>query len=439
MMQTAIRWLALALVPLMLSTFVACEDDPTDPGPDPDPEPQEAELSGTITDERVLSADTTYTMEGMVTVEDGGVLRIPAGTVILGDVNVQPTFLVVRQGGQIYAEGTADAPIVFTSSNPAGQRARGDWGGIVINGRSLCNFPAEECVGEGNSGTYGGDQLDDNSGVMTYVRIEYAGYEVSSGNELNALTLNGVGSGTTLHHIQAHYGSDDGIEFFGGTVDLKYAIVTGASDDSFDYSTGWQGRGQFWIAQQDPDDAGNGFEVDGNEQDYDAEPFTKPTIYNVTLVGKGSGGSAGESESGMLLRRGTAGEIRNAVVLGFGAGGLDIDEAETVDRVDSGDLVVANSIFFENTPNFSDDDDDEGIDDEAIGTTAAWENRVTDPGLAAPYDRNAPDFRPGEGSAALEGVAAPPEDDFFDAVEFLGGVSPEGTPWYEGWITLDQS
>lgn len=438
MIQTVSRWLRLALVPLALSTLIACEDDPTDPDPGP-PQQTDVVLAGAITGERILSADTTYILQGTVTVDDAGVLRIPAGTLILGDVNAPPTVLIVRQGGQIYAEGTADAPIVFTSSNPPGQRARGDWGGIVINGRSLCNYPAEDCVGEGNSGTYGGDQLDDNSGVMTYVRIEYAGYEVSSGNELNALTLNGVGSGTTLHHIQAHFGSDDGIEFFGGTVDLKYALVTGASDDSFDYSTGWRGRGQFWIAQQDPNDAGNGFEVDGNEADYDAEPFTSPVIYNVTLVGKGGTGSASESEIGLLLRRGTAGAVHNAVVMGFGVGGLDIDNTETVDRVDSGDLVVANSIFFENTPNFSADDDDDGIDDEAIGTASAWGNRVTDPGLIAPYDRQAPDFRPADGSAALEGFATPPEDDFFDTVDFAGGVSPDGTPWYEGWITLEQS
>ncbi|WP_419940424.1 hypothetical protein [Candidatus Palauibacter sp.] len=158
-------------------------------------------------------------------------------------------------------------------------------GGVVLNGRSNCNFPSDECVGEGNSGPYGGTITDDDSGQLSYVRIEYGGLEVSFGNELNGLTLNGVGSGTQLDHIQSHYGSDDGIELFGGTVDLKYAYVTGASDDSFDYSTGWQGRGQFWAAQQDPHDADNGFEVDGNEENFDAEPFTDPDIYNVTLVG----------------------------------------------------------------------------------------------------------------------------------------------------------
>src|SRR5690606_31931571 len=261
------------------------------------------------------------------------------------------------------------APVVFTSENPAGERERGDWGGIVLNGRSICNFPADECVGEGSSGQYGGDQLDDNSGRIVYTRIEFAGYEESFGNELNALTLNGVGSGTEIHHVQTHYGSDDGFEWFGGTVDAKYLLATGISDDSFDYSTGWQGRGQFWIAQQDPDDADNGFEVDGNEDDTEYEPYTAPTIYNVTLVGKGvngEGGSAGESTTGMLVRLGAAGDIYNAVVMGFGTAGIDIDNQPTIDH----GLTIRSSIVGLNLIDTSDDDD--GIDEAAFMGTAGW-------------------------------------------------------------------
>jgi hypothetical protein len=222
-----------------------------------------ADVSGTISSDRTLYADTVYTLQGTVTVPDGVTLTVEAGTLVLGDVSVAPTALVVLQGGRLVAEGTAEAPIVFTSSNPAGSRARGDWGGVLLNGRSVCNFPdSDDCVAEGFPATYGGSILDDDSGRLAYVRIEFAGYEASLGNELNALTLNAVGSGTTLHHIQTHMGLDDGFEWFGGTVDLKYALASGISDDSFDYSTGWQGRGQFWIALQDPDDADTGFEAD---------------------------------------------------------------------------------------------------------------------------------------------------------------------------------
>lgn len=400
-----------------------------------------ADIGGTITGVRQLSADTIYTIEGLLIVDDGGELRIPAGTLLLGSTDVQPTAVIVRKGGKIFSEGTADAPVVFTSAAPVGQRNRGDWGGIVLNGQSLCNFPAGECVGEGNSGEYGGTVVDDNSGRMVYTRIEFAGFEVSFGNELNALTMNGVGSGTELHHIQTHYGSDDGFEWFGGTVDLKYALATGISDDSFDYSTGWQGKGQFWIAQHDPNDADHGFEVDGNEDNFDATPLTNPTIYNVTLIGKGpngEGGAAGESTRGMLLRRGTGGDIANAIIMGFGTSGFDVDNAETVARIGSGDFSVKSFIVFSNANNF--DTDSDGIDEQAIFETAGWGNRVIDPDLANPFDRANPDFRPSAGSPATTGfTAVPAGDSFFTDVDFIGAVGPGADEWYKGWTTTDPS
>ncbi len=390
-----------------------------------------ASLRGVITGTRTLHADTTYLLQGVVTVADGGELRIPAGTVVKGDVSVQPTALIVRTGGKLFSEGAADAPVVFTSSSPAGERRPGDWGGVVINGKSLCNFPAKACVGEGSSGTYGGGDRDDDSGVVTYTRIEFAGYEISLGNELNALTLNGVGAGTQISHVQTNVGLDDGIEFFGGTVDLKYALVTNASDDSFDYSTGWQGRGQFWIAQQDPDDANNGIEVDGNEDDYNATPFTAPVIYNITLVGNGSGGEGGtESDVGLHLRRGAAGALYNAVVLGFGDTGLDVDNQETLDN----GLELRNSVLADNKTAFSADDD--GFED-AFFNTSDWGNRIVeDAMLADPYNRDAPDFTPQAGSPLLTGAATPPNDDFFTATDYIGAADPDGPKWWTGWTSF---
>ena len=399
-------------------------------------------LSGSIETDLTLDATQTYIITGVVTVEDGASLTIPAGTLLKGSTQVQPSALMVRTGGQIFSNGTESEPVVFTSDAPVGERQRGDWGGVVINGRSICNFPADECVGEGASGPYGGSQLDDDSGSMTYTRIEFAGYEVSFGNELNALTLNGVGSGTTLEYLQTHYGSDDGFEWFGGTVDLKYAIATGISDDSFDYSTGWQGRGQFWIAQQDPDDADNGFEVDGNEDNFDATPWTDPTIYNVTLVGKGpngAGGTAGESVDGLRLRRGTGGDIFNAIVIGFGGSGVDVDNAETVGRYS-----VQNSIIALNGGDGDIDGDPDGFQ-VAVDTTTAWNNMVgTDPMLMDAFNRTVPDFRPGPGSPALASAgngATPPDDGFFDiTAAYIGAVDPDAaTQWFEGWITLAQN
>lgn len=439
-MKKASRKILDSLGPAVAAVVLAgaCGDDGTTPAtPTPRPsaagQASAANLFGTIDGTRTLHPDTTYFLKGIVTVRAGGELRIPAGTVVQGDATVPPTALIVRTGGKIYSEGTAADPVVFTSSNPVGERRAGDWGGVVINGRSLCNFPADACVGEGSSGRYGGADRDDDSGRIVYTRVEFAGYEVSFGNELNALTLNGVGAGTEIHHVQTNVGLDDGIEFFGGTVDLKYALVTNASDDSFDYSTGWQGRGQFWIAQQDPDDADNGFEVDGNEEDFNATPLTDPTIYNVTLVGNGPGGDGGdESADGFRLRRGAAGSIYNAVVIGFGNAGLDIDNPETVE----GDPVeLRNSVLAENKAPFSDDDD--GIDEAEYFNNSEWGNRTLDSAmLTAPYDRDAPDFTPLAGSPLLTGAAAPPDDGFFTATNYIGAAPPSGDKWWMGWTSF---
>lgn len=432
--------IGLALAGLFLGGLhLGCggDGDPFSPAP-PAPPAGTATLSGTITQSMTLDAALTYHIQGTTIVEDGATLTIPAGTLLLGDVNFSGSALIVRQGGRLVARGTAEAPIVFTSSNPAGTRRRGDWGGVVLNGRSNCNFPSDECVGEGTSGPYGGTETDDDSGELRYVRIEYGGYEVSFGNELNGLTLNGVGAGTRLDHIQSHFGSDDGIEFFGGTVDLKYAYVTGASDDSFDYSTGWQGRGQFWAAQQDPHDADNGFEVDGNEENFDAEPFTDPTIYNVTLVGKEAGtGSAGESSRGIIFRRGTAGMIYNVVILGFEKG-FDVDNEETAGRVQ-----IRNSyVFGQENRSFEGAEDNEApdIDEEALWMTAGWGNVTdVDPMLGDPFNLMMPDFRPADGSPLTEGYAEPDTSDgFFDAVDYIGAFAPGMPQWIEGWTTSDQ-
>jgi len=390
-------------------------------------------LTGTISGEMTLDAGLTYIMRGIVLVDDGGTLNIPAGTVIEGDPAVQPTALFVRQGGTLNSMGTADNPVVFTSGNPVGERRRGDWGGVVVNGHSLCNFPAGQCVGEGSSGPYGGDVMDDDSGTIVYTRIEFAGFEVSFGNELNALTLNGVGSGTEIHHVQTHMGLDDGTELFGGTVDLAYMVSSGISDDSFDYSTGWQGRGQFWLVAQDPTDADNGFEVDGNEDDFDAEPFTTPEIYNVTLIGKGlngAGGTAGESTRGMILRRGTGGNVVNTIVTGFGTEGVDVDNPETIGRA-----TLQSSIIFGNAQPSSTDDD--GIDEAAFIATVGWNNTVgTDPELADPFTwPNMPDATPA--GDVETNAATPPNDGWFDVTAaFIGAVAPGATElWYAGWTT----
>ena len=226
---------------------------------------------------------------------------------------------------------------------------------------------------------------------------------------------------------------DDGIEFFGGTVNLKYALVTGARDDSFDWTDGWTGKGQFWVAQQYGDDADNGFEVDNSSKDNEATPRSAATIYNVTLVGDPAGP---ESDNGMLIREGAAGTYANFIVTGFNKVGLDINNEATHVQADSGKLVVKNSIFFENGKgNFGDEKDDDGFDEAAFAAKNG--NKETDPELAAPFNKRAPDFTPGAGAGAVS-PAAPPADGFFDQVNFIGGVSPSNN-WTSGWTTSAQN
>lgn len=432
------RFAQVATVALLAGTVAACGDDnnPVDPSR---PQPGNATITGTISANRTLYADTTYTLQGTVLVPAGVTLTVQPGTTILGDANTPTTFLLVRPGGKLMADGTADRPIVFTSSRAAGSRQRGDWGGVVLVGSAPAN--CSNCQGEGPVGSYGGTNPDDNSGVLRYVRIEYVGQVFTADNELNGLTLYGVGRGTTIDHVQVHYGLDDGIELFGGTVNIKYALVTGAEDDSFDYSTGWSGKGQFWLAQQDPNIGDKGFEVDGNEDSYAAQPYTNPQIYNFTLVGKGPAGNAASTVSpdALHLRRGTAGKVYNGVVVGW-ANGLDIDDQDTVNRCQEGMMTVSNVLFTDISgelyePEVSKPDEFEAA---CLGQPATHQlSSVAGPLLVAPYERATPNFQPVAGSAVLTAqVAAPPTDGFFSPVNYLGAVAPTGTPWYTGWTTF---
>ncbi len=407
-------------------------------GEDDDPEPVEiveesivvdgrevVVLQGKLTEDKTLSSDYDYLLRGAVFVEDGATLTVEPGVTIYGE-QAQNGTLIVAQGGKIMAEGTADAPIVMTSDVEIGQRARGQWGGLIINGRAPSNQGIT--AGEGDTGDFGGNNPADSSGVLRYVRVEYAGIEFSPDNELNGIAFQGVGSGTVVEYVQVHMNQDDGIEMFGGTVNLKYALVTGARDDSFDWTDGWTGKGQFWVAQQYGDDADNGFENDNSSKDNEATPRSAPTIFNVTLVGDPAGP---ESDNGMLIREGAAGMYANFIVTGFNKVGLDVNNESSHKQADDGKLVVKNSIFFENgKANFGDEKDDDGFDE------AAWAkglgNKENDPNLEDPFNKDNPDFRPGSGASSMS--PAKPTDGYFDQVDFIGGVNPN-SDWTKGWTT----
>lgn len=430
--------LPLMLIGALLSAGCSEDEDNDDGGGNSGP----TVLSGTITQNMTLTADNEYLLRGGVFIGNGTnetILTIEAGTTIYGESSTQG-MLVINRGSRIMAEGTAQNPIVFTSDKPDGQRNRGDWGGLIINGRAPLNTGAE-AFGEGGTGYYGGNNPNDNSGVLRYVRVEFAGREISPDNELNGIALQGVGSGTVIDYVQVHMNKDDGIEFFGGTVNAKHVYITGCADDQFDWTDGWSGKGQFWVCQQYTDDADRGIEADNNAENNSATPRSNPAIYNLTLIGARDGGRAGVSTIGMILREGTAAQIHNAIVMNFTDCGLDVDHAETFNQAVAGNLSVANSIFHDNGEPFQTSDNDENgfpLTTTQFGEQPSASNRVGDPLLAAPYNRNTPDFRPGAGSIARNGFAVPPSDGFFDEVDFIGGIGPNNN-WIAGWTTSAQN
>jgi hypothetical protein len=387
-------------------------------------------VSGTITEDVTWTADNEYLLRGGVFVGDDvseTVLTIEAGTVIYGESSTKG-MLVVRRNSKIMAEGTAANPIVMTSDKAPGSRSRADWGGLIINGNAPLNS-GDEAWGEGGTGYYGGSDPHDNSGILRYVRVEFAGREISPDNELNGIAFQGVGDGTTVEYVQVHMNKDDGIEFFGGTVDMKYALVTGAADDSFDWTDGWTGRAQFLVAQQYGDDADQGIEADNNGEDNTATPYSNPVISNFTLIGAPNGP---ESDIGALLREGTKGTLMNGIIMGFGDCGLNVDNDQTFIHADNGDLVVDYCLFNNNAMHFSDDDD--GFDEEDFAMVTCPNNQIVSSApVVDAYDLTNPDFSPQ--NAALSG-GIQPTGGWFDNVTFIGGVDPNND-WTAGWTISD--
>jgi hypothetical protein len=390
-------------------------------------------LRGRFTNDVVLTNDTYWVLRGTVFVHEPARLIIQPGTTIIGETATRGT-LVIDRGAQIIADGTREQPIVFTSDQPVGQRNRGDWGGLIINGRAPLNLPGGVGLGEGDTGIYGGDDPNDNSGILRFVRVEFAGIEFSPDNELNGIAFQGVGRGTIVDHIQVSFNKDDGIEMFGGSVDIKHAVLTGIGDDSVDWTFGWNGRMQFVIVQQRGDDADKGIEADNNGNNNDLLPRSNPTIYNATFIGDPTTTFGAESVEGLRLREGTAGTLRNIIVMGFKTVGVNVANPSTLQQVQSGALSLSHAIFFGNlTGNFG-----SGAST-LIAANASTINAV-DPRLIDPFNLPAPNFRPAPDSPALSlAPAIPPNDGFFEVALFRGAldVDPE-KDWTLGWTRYAQ-
>ncbi|HZA94313.1 MAG TPA: hypothetical protein VE420_16940, partial [Gemmatimonadales bacterium] len=425
-----------------------------------------ATLTGNYTTDRTLYADTLYTLSGYVKFGGGSTLTIQPGTTIVGDPTVAGSSLWILRGSSIDAQGTADAPIVFTSGKPVGSRAPGDWGGILIVGNGVINR-TPPVLTEGPQGFTedysGGTDNADNSGTLRYVRIEFAGYDVSAGNgqELNSLSLYAVGSGTTLEYVQSLAGLDDSFEWWGGAVDGRYLVSYESGDDHFDWTEGYRGRNQFLIGFQSarPTPAPNagvpatdpeGFEADGCNGagcalGFATQPFSIPVFANFTLVGPGTGTPiTSGGDVGMVLRRGTGGYLTNGIVARWQRQGLSVRDPETDALMTADSLQLSNILLAENAINY---DEDAGTN---FGKAAAFAaaNHVVSPGTAASlFTSLTPaslDWTPAAGSAAASGagtVLIPAEFTigFFGTTMpntgYFGAADPAGPKWWQGWTS----
>lgn len=378
-------------------------------------------VEGSATENYTFTADKNWLLSGGIFVNDGATLTIEAGTNVYAADDGTTPFLAIKQGGQINAVGTATSPIVFTSiKSVSGNASAGDWGGIIVNGYATINVGAT-AEGEGGTGTYGGTDDTDNSGTIKYVRVEYAGKLLSTDNELNGFSFNGVGSGTTVEYIEAYKGADDGIEFFGGTVSVKYALSVGNNDDSFDWTHGWRGKGQFWVAKQLTTGGDRGIEADNNGDDNSLTPISYPTLSNITLVGADDGDG---NNQGMKLREGTKARIHNAIVTGFPKRGVQVEHDFTIANVESGELVLANSIVENASP--------------YVYTTSAGASVIPASGEFGNDQTNAitgsmlTDF---VGVTTADSADPTGLDTWFSAATYIGAVDA-ANDWTTGWTVL---
>lgn len=271
-------------------------------------------LKGELTANKTLLKDKVYALSGEYIVKTGATLTIQEGVKIVAKTDDESVdYILVQQGAKIEAVGTKENPIIMTSD----KKESGAWGGLHICGKAHTNAENGEGTSEIGNAAYGGSADNDNSGTLKYIRLENTGYALDSEHEANGISFYGVGNGTTVEYVQAYNGSDDGFEFFGGSVDVKHMVVTNCSDDSFDWTEGWNGRGQFLVAYQEAMET-LGFdcdclmECDNNGKNFAATPVACPTLANLTLIGNG-----GEKQ-GVRLRAGTQVKMYNALISGKG-------------------------------------------------------------------------------------------------------------------------
>lgn len=385
-------------------------------------------------DRGIDPASTTGT-QGILTIDPGVRIFASGGS----------DYLIVNRGSQIFAEGTATNPIIFTSrQNIEGtttQDSQGQWGGLVIAGRAPqanCQLTAPvTCTGtvEGTSAFYGGNTPTDNSGRIRYVQIKYSGFEISTGNELQGLTMAGVGSGTTVDHVQIYNSSDDGIEIFGGNVNLRHIVINGADDDGLDTDTGWRGGAQFGIVTQRAPNATSrsaGFEFSAAPASTPlaSRYVSQPKIANWTIVGRQS---PTDAHTLAHFDTGTDATIINSVFTsptGSLAGCMAINDADTGT---SG--VVFNSVFMSCPISYRPANVALSTAAFTAGTnnTAAGTSTMTAPTTGVTITNQGLTFINGANETAVTPVNAPSVYAFFTATTYIGAVQNAADTWYQGW------
>lgn len=406
-----------------------------------------------ITTNTTWDCDTIYFMKGKIYVTSGAELTIQPGTVVIGDTIAKGS-LIITKGSKIHATGTATCPIIFTSSKSPGKRNRGDWGGVILLGKSSINQPGGianiEGIAPGALSEYGGGltpDVNDNSGELKYVRIEFAGVALSANNEINGLTMGGVGAGTLLDFIQVSYSNDDSFEWFGGTVNAKHLIAFRGLDDDFDTDNGFSGKVQFGIGLRDPliaDVSGsNGFESDNDASSSLNTPQTRAVFSNMTICAGADSATNNLYRQGALIRRNSHMFLYNSIIMGYPTG-VNIDGTTTQNNV-TADVMVEHNIFgVQSAPKNVVTTSPSGTASiiTLLGPAGAADNRFYTGNAAIllnnPYNLNSPKLRPTTGSPALSGsnfTETELTDPFFTSTSYVGALAKSSaSDWATVWV-----
>lgn len=491
---------------LTVMSMISCGDDNSEfPTPTPDPDEPTSYVKGTDTDgkttynkllfdesgnpdergtvigdgekEMVFKGKQTlkkgtYLLKGWIYVANGSELTIEPGTIIKGDKETQAS-LIVEPGGKLIAQGTKEAPIVFTSEQPQGQRKPGDWGGLIVCGNAKNNQGVQQIEG-GPRTKHGGDNDADNSGVLSYVRVEFAGYPFQKDKEINGITFGSVGSGTQVDHLQVSYSNDDSYEWFGGSVNAKYLVAYSGWDDDFDTDNGYSGNVQYGLVVRNPRLAdtsqSNGFESDNCADGAEVSPFTTATFSNITFIGPkayegfqntsdyinggdvfpNNGSSLGKFQAAMQIRRSSHLACFNSVAVGYPIGLIiDGEKGNTVQFAKEGNLKLQQIIFAgmdavgtDKNKQYSDLPYEEGKP-----YSFSHEYFLNQPGnlvleqcgdllLTDARNVGAP-YLPQAGSPVLNAAAwTDAALSSFDKVDYVGAFGTDDQ-WLEGWTNFD--